>query len=318
LKVELMAADVTASPVPVRVRRGSWSTRLRRSPLLPALLFAAPWIIGFLWFQAYPVLASIYYSFTAYNIMQAPAFVGLDNYVSLLTQDQLFRSSLIHTMIFAVVSIPFNLVAAFVIAVLLNRRIPMRPILRAAFFLPSIVPSVATATLWVMLLRTQGGIVNVALNHLGISDINWLNNPSWAMPTLILVSLWGIGPSVIIFLAGLQDVPQDLYEQARIDGANTLQLIRHVTVPMVSPVILFNLIIGIIGAMQQFALPFVLWGAGGGPDNAGLLYSVQLFNVAFQQFQMGYAAAMAWILFAIILILSLLSMRLSRVVYYEQ
>ncbi len=314
-----MAADiVTSHSVSLPARRRSWSTRLRRSPLLPALLFAAPWIIGFLWFQAYPVFASIYYSFTAYNIMQPPAFVGLDNYISLLTQDQLFRSSLIHTLIFAVVSIPLNLLAAFLIAVLLNRRIPIRPILRAAFFLPSIVPSVATATLWVMLLRTQGGIVNVALNHLGISDINWLNNPSWALATLILVSVWGIGPSVIIFLAGLQDVPQELYEQARIDGANSLQLLQHVTIPMVSPVILFNLIIGIISAMQQFALPFVLWGAGGGPDNAGLLYSVQLFNVAFQQFQMGYAAAMAWILFAIILILSLLSMRLSRVVYYEQ
>lgn len=312
--------DATAAK-PVRVpneRRSLW-LKIRRSPYTPAMLFAAPWIIGFLWFQAYPVVASFYYSFTAYNIMLPPVFVGVKNYAQLVLHDPLFISALTHTLIFAAVSVPLNLAAAFVIAVLLNRKIPMRPVIRAAFFFPSIVPSVATGTLWVMLLRTQGGLVNVALNKVGIPDIDWLASPNWSLATLILVSLWGIGPSVIIFLAGLQDVPQEMYEQARIDGAGTLSLVRHITIPMVSPVILFNLIIGIITAMQQFALPFVIFGgAGGGPDNAGLLYSVQLFNIAFQQFQMGYAAAMAWILFVIIFLLSLLSLRLSRAVYYEQ
>jgi len=172
-----------------------------------------------------------------------------------------------------------------------------------------------------MLLNAQGGLVNVAFNAIGLPEIPWLSSPNWTMPALILLSVWTIGPTVVIFLAGLQDVPRDLYEAARLDGAGPWSLVRNVTIPMISPVILFNLVIGMIAALQIFTLPFVIFGGGGqmgGPLNSVLMYSVQLYTVAFQQFQMGYAAAMAWILFAIIFILSLVAMRFSnRFVHYD-
>lgn len=298
-------------------RRSFWQ-RLRRGEFFPALIFMSPWIIGFCWLQLYPIVSSIYYSFTSYNIMQPPVFVGLANFHALFTQDSLFRLSLLHTAVFTLFSVPLDLLVALFFALLLNLNIPGRAFFRSAFYFPSIIPSVATAILWIMLFNGQGGLVNVALGVLGINPIPWLTSPDWAMPSLILLSLWGIGPTTVIFLAGLQDVPRALYEAAQIDGAGVLALVRHVTLPMLSPVILFNVVIGMISALQTFALPFILFPNGGGPLNAALMYSVQLYTVAFQQFQMGYAAAMAWILFVIIFVLSLLALRLSRrFVHYD-
>lgn len=301
--------------------RGSAWQRLRRSEFPVALLFISPWIVGFLWFQLYPIVGSIYYSFTSYNIMQPPVFIGLSNFQILFGQDPLFRQALTNTLIFTAVSVPLNLTIAFIFALLLNQNIPGRAIFRTCFYFPSIVPSVAMGTLWIMLLRTRGGLVNVFLGFFGIHEIAWLSDPNWTMPALILVGTWTVGPTVVIFLAGLQDVPRVLYEAAQIDGAGPFHLVRHVTLPMISPIILFNLVIGVINALQAFTLPYVLFGNGGnpgGPLNSALLYSVQLFQVGFKQFQMGYAAAMAWILFVIIFVLSLISMRLSlRLVHYE-
>lgn len=302
-------------------RRPSTWRRLRRGELLPALLFISPWIIGFAWFQLYPIVSSIYYSFTEYNIMQAPVFIGLTNYVNLFSHDDLFAKALGNTAIYTLFSVPLDLLVAFCFALLLNLGIPGRAFFRTAFYFPAVIPTVATAILWTMLFNARGGLVNVALNIVGIPSIPWLTSPEWAMPSLILLSVWGVGPTVVIFLAGLQDVPRTLYEAAQIDGAGPLRLVRHVTIPMISPVILFNLVIGMIAALQVFAQPFIIFGNGGsagGPLNSALMYSVQLYTVAFQQFQMGYAAAMAWILFVIIFVLSLLSMRLStRFVHYE-
>jgi multiple sugar transport system permease protein len=298
--------------------------RLLRSELIPGLLFISPWIIGFCWFQLYPILASIRYSFTDYNMMQPPIWLGLENYRRLFTQDDLFVKSLTNTAIYALFSVPLDLAVALFFALLLNLQIPGRAFFRTAFYFPAVIPSVATAILWSMLLSTKGGLVNVALNAVGIQSIPWLSSPTWTMPSLILLSVWGIGPIVVIFLAGLQDVPRELYEAAKLDGAGPLRIVRDVTIPMLSPVILFNLIIGIIAALQVFAQPFVIFGGQGGgghpggPLNSVLVYSVQLYTVAFQQFHMGYAAAMAWILFMIIFILSLLAMRLSnRFVHYS-
>ena len=209
-------------------------------------------------------MASIYYSFTAYNIMLPPTFVGLSNFHQLLSHDPLFRQALLNTCIFTLFSVPLDLGVALLFAILLNRDIPGRAIFRTAFYFPAIVPSVATGTLWIMVLRTRGGLVNVVLGLFGIKEVPWLSSPEWAMPTLILVSLWTVGPAVIIFLAGLQDVPRPLYEAAQIDGANALSLVRHVTLPMLSPVILFNLILGMIGALQAFDLPFILFGSDSG------------------------------------------------------
>ena len=306
------------------MKRGRRLGRLQRSELRAALLFISPWIIGFCWFQLYPILASIRYSFTDYNMMQPPVWIGLSNYQHLFTSDDLFRKSLLNTAVYTLFSVPLDLIVAFFFALLLNMNIPGRAFFRTAFYFPAIIPSVATAILWTMLLNAQGGLVNVGLGYLGIGAIPWLTSPTWTMPSLILLSVWGIGPTVVIFLAGLQDVPRDLYDAAQLDGAGPVRLVRDVTIPMISPVILFNLIIGIIGALQVFAQPFVIFGQNtsgsgyGGPLNSVLMYSVQLYNVAFVQFQMGYASAMAWILFVIIFALSLISMRLStRYVHYE-
>ncbi len=312
-------AATVADDLPTWKRR--WR-RFRHSDLAPALLFIGPWILGFLAFQLYPLLASIYFSFTSYNIVSSPVWVGLANYAQLLFHDTLFREALAHTLVFTAISVPLNLVTAFGIALLLNRRMPGRGFLRAAFFIPAVVPSVANAILWVMLLRNGDGLVDVGLHFLHLPSIDWLYDPSWALAALILVNLWGIGPSIVIFLAGLQDVPRELYESASIDGARAFRRVRHITIPLVSPVILFVTVIGIINAMQVFALPFVIFGyvgaGSGGPGNSALLYSVQLFNVAFSQLAMGYAAAMAWVLFAIIFIFSLASIRISRrLVHYQ-
>jgi multiple sugar transport system permease protein len=266
------------------------------------------------------------YSFTEYNMMQPPIWVGFDNFARLFGDDDLFRKALTNTALYALFSVPLDLAVALVFALLLNLNIPGRAIFRTAFYFPAIIPSVAIGILWVMLLNTQGGLVNVAIEALGFDAVPWLTSPTWALPALILLSVWGIGPTIVIFLAGLQDVPRDLYDAAQLDGAGPLRLVRDVTIPMLSPVILFNLVIGMIAALQVFAQPFILFGATqgggsgnhGGPLNAALTYSVQLYTVAFQQFKMGYASAMAWILFVIIFSLSLAAIRFSnRFVHYE-
>jgi len=314
-------ADNQDLPLAGQHARGSRWRRLRRTELLPGLLFISPWIIGFAWFQLYPILASIRYSFTNFNMMQPPVDVGLANYTRLFTEDEAFRKALTNTAVYALFSIPLNLIVAFSFALLLDLKLPGRTIFRTAFFFPAIIPTVATAILWSMLLSTKGGLVNIVLGAFGVEPIPWLTSPTWTMPALILIGVWGIGPIVVIFLAGLQDVPRDLYEAARLDGAGPFRLVRDVTIPMLSPVILFNLVIGLIAALQIFAQPFVIFGSGGhvgGPLDSVLVYSVQLYTVAFQQFRMGYAAAMAWILFVIIFMLSLLAIRFSnRFVHYE-
>lgn len=321
-----MAVQVERQLLPGQPQRASRWQRLRRGDALPALLFIAPWIIGFLWFQLYPIAASLRYSFADYNMMQPPLWIGLDNYTRLFSEDDLFLKALTNTAIYALFSVPLDLAVALFFALLLNLNIPGRAILRTAFYFPAIVPSVATGIIWVMLLNTQGGLINVVMQAVGLPAIPWLTSPRWALPSLILLSLWGIGPTIVIFLAGLQDVPRDLYDAAQLDGAGPLRLVRDVTIPMLSPVILFNLVIGMIAALQVFAQPFILFGASqgggsgnhGGPLNSALMYSVQLYTVAFQQFKMGYAAAMAWILFVIIFSLSLVAIRFSqRFVHYD-
>ena len=287
-------------------------------------MFASPWIFGFCLLQLYPVLGSLYYSFTSYNIFRSPQYVGLDNYRTLFLHDTVFRTALRNTCVFSLVSVPLNLCVALFLALLLNRNIPGRPIFRAIFYFPAIIPSIATGILWIMILTPQGGFVNVILSQFGVNPVPWLTSPTWAMRSLIFVNIWSIGPAVVIFLAGLQDVPRHLYEAAQLDGAGPFRLVRNITIPMISPVIIFNLVIGIIAGLQSFALPYVLFanqetgGRLGGPLNSALLYSVQLYSVAFQQFRMGYASAMAWVMTVIVFTLSLLALRFTRgAVHYE-
>jgi multiple sugar transport system permease protein len=290
-------------------------TKRQRGELLAGLAFISPWVIGFLWFNLYPVVASVYYSFTSFHVIETPQWVGLDNFNTLI-HDELFWTSLSNTAYFIAGSVPLDLIAALFLAVLLNLPIPLRAALRTCYYIPTIVPTVAGAILWIMLFNTHGGIINETLNVFGIPEIPWLSSPDWAMPALILLSVWGVGSAIVIFLAGLQDVPTTLYEAARLDGAGPLQLVWHVTIPLVSPVILFNGILGMINASQVFALPLIM--TGGGPLNATLMYSITLFRNAFVYYKMGYASALAWILFVFLFALTLASLRLSRrFVHYE-
>ncbi len=285
-------------------------TRRQRRELIAGMLFISPWTIGFVWFTLYPVVASLYYSFTNYRIIDRPIWIGLNNFNVLFTQDDLFTTSIKNTAYYVITSVPLDLVVALFFAILLNVGIAGRSFFRTAFYLPTVVPTVASAILWIMLFNTDGGIINAALGLVRIPPIPWLSSPTWAMPALIILSVWGIGAAVIIFLAGLQDVPRVLYEAASLDGAGPLQSARHVTVPMVSPVILFNFILGLIGATQVFTAPFIM--TAGGPLNATLMYSINLFNNAFVYYKMGYASAMAWLMFIAVFLMTMLSIRLSR------
>ncbi len=287
-----------------------------RREVLFGLLFAAPWIVGFLVFTLYPMLSSFYYSFTSYHIRGTTYFIGLGNFQEMFTQDNLFWLSLWNSVVYSMVSVPLDVAVALVLAVLLNTRVPGRTLFRTIFFLPQIVPGVVTAILWVLLYNTQGGFLNDVLAFAHLPEVPWLSSPDWAMRSLILMTTWNVGGTVIIFLAGLQDVPGHLYEAAKLDGAGSLNLFRHVTIPIVSPVILFNVILSLIGSFQTFVVPFIM--TNGGPLNSTMLYPLQVYTNAFANFRMGYASAEAWFMFAIIFGLTLVTLRLSRgVVHYS-
>lgn len=283
---------------------------------LNGVLFASPWILGFLTFVAYPLLASLYYSFCSYDAISPPHFIGLENYRIMLTQDSLFWKSLWNTLYMAVFGLPVSLAAALGIAILLNQRIRGIAIYRTIYFLPSITPVVASSVLWMWLLNPQVGLINTSLKGLGMTNPpDWLSDPAWAKPALILMGLWAVGGGMVIYLASLQDVPVSLLEAASLDGAGTWAKFRHVTVPSISPVILFNLIMGLIGTFQYFTQAYVM--TNGGPQDATMFYALHLFNRAFQDFEMGYASAMAWFLFVITLICAIAVFRTSaRWVYY--
>jgi multiple sugar transport system permease protein len=281
-----------------------------RRELAFGLLFASPWILGFLAFTLYPMAASLYYSFTSYRIVGLTQWVGLANYQTMFTQDNLFWASLWNSTVYTVVSVPLDVAVALLLAVLLNVPVPGRALFRTIFFLPYIVPTVVTAITWYLLFSTQDGILNDLLAVFHIPPVPWLTSPDWAMRSLILMTTWGVGQTVVIFLAGLQDVPVHLYEAAKLDGAGTRRLFWHITVPMISPVILFNVIISLIGSFQTFDVPYIM--TGGGPLNTTMLYPLQVYVNGFQDFRMGYASAEAWLMFVVIFGLTLITLRLSR------
>jgi len=291
-------------------------TRGERRKLKSGLLFIAPWIIGFAGFMVFPLLASLYFSFCHYSVLDRPAWIGTLNYQHMV-MDSVFWLSLYNTLFYALFALPLGLTVSLFVAVLLNRKLIGRPVFRTIVFLPSLIPVVAGAILWWWILNGQFGILNYALSQIGIEGPQWLGDPLWTKPSLILMSLWGIGNTVVIYLAVLQDVPKTLYESADIDGASPWTRFRHITIPLISPVIYFNLIMGIIGSLQVFAQPYIMMG-GGGPERSALLYAVYLFENAFQYFRMGYASAMAYVLFILIVLLTWLATRLSRRhIYYE-
>ncbi|NBD27777.1 carbohydrate ABC transporter permease [Paenibacillus glycinis] len=277
----------------------------KRKLTLYGVLFALPWMLGILIFSAYPLVMSIYYSFTSYSILDAGQWVGIGNYKELMS-DNTFRISIYNTLYYTLISVPLNIAVGVALALLLNTKIRGQGIYRTLFFIPSLVPAVATTIIWMWLLNPQFGLVNYWLEKIGISGPPWLGDEHWAKPSLILMSLWGVGQAIVIYLAGLQDIPQDYYDAADVDGASTARKLRHITLPLMTPVIFFNLIMGVIGTMQNFVLPYTLTNGTGAPAGSLMFYVMYLYQNAFLYLKMGYASAMAWILFLIVLVLTIL------------
>jgi multiple sugar transport system permease protein len=290
-------------------------TRQKRRQLLVGLLFASPWIIGFLGFTVIPILSSFYYSLTRYDLMRPATFIGANNYVNLMMYDSDFRLVAYNTLWWVLISAPMGVLSAFLMALILNTEIVGRSFFRAVFFFPSIVPVVVTAFVWQFLLNVQYGAINSTLQSMGFPIIPFLSSPDLVKPSLVVIHMWSQGAAMVIFLATLQDVPRSLYEAATVDGANALRRLWHVTIPMVSPVILFNLVMSLIGGFQYFTLPWLL--TQGGPSQATEFYALFLYRNAFIFLRMGKASALAWILFVVIVIFTYLLFRFSnRFVYY--
>lgn len=280
-------------------------SRMKRRRLITGLLFVSPWIVGLLAFNAYPLFSALYYSLTNYTVLTPPRWAGLANYTTLVHSGE-FWLSLWNTVYYAGVSLPVGLVVSFGLALLLNMRVRGLPIYRTIFYLPVVVPTVAVAELWQWLLDPLTGVVTHVLNLVGIHNATFFSSPAQAMPTLIGVGEWGIGGAVVIYLAGLQGISGHLYDAARIDGASWWGQVRFITIPLMTPVIFFNLVIGLIGALQNFNLPYLFTNGTGGVLNSLLTYVLLLYQVAFQQFQMGLACAMAAVLLLITVLIALL------------
>ncbi|MCU0315359.1 MAG: sugar ABC transporter permease [Fimbriimonadaceae bacterium] len=273
-------------------------SRQKRQQNLIGYLFISPWLIGFSVFTAWPFLQSLWLSFTRYDIISEPKWVGFANYHALFTQDPQFWQSLQVTFTYAAVAVPLGILCGFGLALLLNIRIKGQEIYRTLFYIPSIVPAVATSVIFVWIMNPQIGLLNGLLKTVGIIGPNWLNDPTWSLTSLVLISLWGVGGSMVIYLAGLKDVPLSLYEASLVDGASAWHRLKAITWPFMTPVIFFNLIMGVIGSFQYFTNAFIM--TNGGPQDSTLFYSLYLFNRAFRYLDMGYASAMAWILFVIV------------------
>ena len=296
-----------ASP-PFNRRRLSRRT-LRQNML--GYLWISPWLLGFLFFTFGPMLASLGFSFTNYRVINDVRWIGVENYRYAFFEDDLFWKSLLITFYYMVASVPLGLLGSLLLAVLLNQRLRGETWFRTFFFLPSLTPLVAAAILWIWILHPQVGLLNYLLSLVGIDGPPWLGSSRWAMPSIVLITLWTSigGGRMIIFLAGLQGVPQELYEAAVIDGAGEWAKFRYVTIPMISPAIFFNLVLGIIAALQVFTTAYVT--TRGGPGRATWFFALHIYTNAFEYFDMGYASTLSLVLFVILLIFTIIQMRLS-------
>jgi multiple sugar transport system permease protein len=293
-------------------------TAVEKRRVWQGLAFASPWIAGFLIFTAYPMVASAYFSFTYFNLVKPPVFVGLENYVHLFTGDKQLGQAMFNTMYITILANPASLAFGLLCALLLNAKVGGQAVYRTLYVLPIIMPGVATGVLWRWLMNPTLGLFNTILGYVGIRGPAWWANPGWSKPSLIIMELWLNGMVTIIYLAGLQGIPKELYESAELDGAGTARRFQHITLPMVSGVTLFNLVTGLIWSFQLFTEPFILAGVGGAPQGSMLFYSVLLYGNAFKYLKMGYASAMAWVLFFVVLAVTLVTLRLSASrTYYD-
>jgi len=298
---------------PKQVRR---RMQVSKREALWGYLFVAPWLLGLVAFTAWPIIRMIYNSFTRYNLLSPAQWIGMANYVEMLTDDDLFWRALGNTCFYVAFAVPLHLGGGFIAALLLNRKIFGMRFYRLALYLPSITPFVAMAAIWRFTL-SRDGLMNYALQQIGIPPQGWFTSLTLVKPAIVLLSLWFIGSSMIIFLAGLQSIPRSLYESAEIDGANSWAQMRFITLPMMTPSILFNLVLGVIGSFQVFSHGYIL--TQGGPANASLFYVHYIYRRAFQSMAMGYASALTVVLFLVILALTLLVVRSSESwVHYER
>ena len=273
--------------------------KLRQREAILFYLCISPWLIGFVLFYLGPILASFYYSLTEWDLLTSPEFVGMDNYVRLFTRDPLALKAFKVTLVYTLIYVPLDLVFGLSLALLLNQKIRGIGVFRTVYYLPSVLSGVAYVVMWMWMFNPQHGLINTLLAYAGIQGPRWLLDPKWALSALIVMSLWGVGRSMVIFLAGLQDIPIVLYEAAEIDGASRWKKLWNVTLPLLTPSLLFNLIFGIILTFQTFTNAFVA--TNGGPLDSTLFYVLYLYRKAFEHLQMGYASAMAWVLFLIVL-----------------
>ena len=279
-------------------------------------LFILPWLAGFLALRLGPMVASLFLSFTEYDIISPPEFIGIANYIKMFTDDPSFWDSLRVTLTYAIFAIPVGMALSLAIALLLNQNVPGIALWRTIYYLPSVVSGVAVAMLWVWLFHSQFGLFNLALSLIGIDGPAWLSDPDWALTALVIMSFWTIGGGMVVNLAGLQGIPTELYEAASLDGANAWNRFWSVTLPMMSPVLFFNLIMGVIETFQYFTNAYVM--TNGGPGRSTLFYNLYLFQNAFRFYKMGYASALAWVMLLLILALTLLIFKSSPYwVYYE-
>jgi multiple sugar transport system permease protein len=296
--------------------RRSWlGSNLRRQEALAGYLAILPWFLGFLFFSLGPIIASFILMFMKWEVITPAEWSGLANFQRMFS-DPLVLTSLWNTFFYTILAVPLNLAAALFASLLLNVSVRGTNVYRALIYLPSQMPIVATAILWFFIFSPTYGLANGILGWFGIAPQKWLWDVNLVKPSLVLMAIWAFGNAMIIFLAGLQGIPEALYEAARMDGANSWRLFRHITLPMLSPTIFFNLIIGIIGSFQVFTNVFIM--TNGGPGSASLMLVLYIYRNAFQNFRMGYASLLAWVLFLIVLLMTLVQFRISRTwVYYE-
>jgi len=309
-------AQPATSASPQATKRKTWSPARRREAI-EGILYLSPWIIGFILFVAGPLFASMYLSFTKYNVLRPPQFIGLDNYIYAFTKDDLFLPSIWRTFYFSLLSVPLSMLGSLLIAILLNQKLIATSVWRTLYFLPTLTPIVAAALLWRWMLNPDVGLVNFLLDKVGIEGPGWLSSTTWSIPALALIGLWiSIGGSrMIIFLAGLQDIPTELLEAAEIDGAGVWAKFRNITLPLLTPTIFFNLVLGIIFALRTFDIAFI--STAGGPARSTWFISLHIYQNAFVSFDMGYASALSWVFFLVICVLTFIQFKLSgRWVFY--
>lgn len=297
-----------------------WSklSKSERREAIAGYLFISPWAIGFVVFYAGPIVASFLLSFTRWNIVGTPKWVGLANYERIFTSDPYFRKAVGVTLKYAAYYLPLEVICGILIAVVLNQKLRGIGVFRTVYYMPYIVPKVAASLVWVWVLNPRYGLVNTVLGWFHIDGPNWLGDPDWVLPSIIIMALWGVGGSAVIYLAGLQNIPQQLYEAATVDGAGAIQKFVRITLPMLSPTIFFQLVLGLIGTFQTFTPAFIAAGRTGGPLQSGLFYMLYIYNRSFNSMRMGYGSALAWIMTAFIMVLTVIVFRSSKYwVYYE-